>query len=188
MTEPQPPRHNFSSLYQATLAPLRRRLGRMLGNREDAQDVAHDAYRRVYEVMETRQLDSPEGFLFTTATRMALDQLRRRRIAPVRTGADDKVIELAPSGGPSVERLVMARQEYEDLEAAIDALPKGCGTVLRLCKFEHRSHAEIAARLGISVSTVEKQHARALRLLRTVLHEDAWEEDDDDNSGNAAGR
>jgi RNA polymerase sigma-70 factor (ECF subfamily) len=31
------------------------------------------------------------------------------------------------------------------------------------------SHQEIAERLGIAVSTVEKQHARALRLLRAAL-------------------
>jgi RNA polymerase sigma-70 factor (ECF subfamily) len=41
--------------------------------------------------------------------------------------------------------------------------------VLLLRKVELLSHREIAARLGIAISTVEKQHARALRLLRAAL-------------------
>jgi RNA polymerase sigma-70 factor (ECF subfamily) len=48
-------------------------------------------------------------------------------------------------------------------------LPEGCRTVLLLRKVELLSHREIADRLGITISTVEKQHARALRLLRALL-------------------
>jgi RNA polymerase sigma-70 factor (ECF subfamily) len=63
----------------------------------------------------------------------------------------------------------MARQELRQLEQAIAQLPEGCRTVLLLRKIELLSHQEIATRLGIAVSTVEKQHARALRLLRASL-------------------
>jgi RNA polymerase sigma-70 factor (ECF subfamily) len=55
------------------------------------------------------------------------------------------------------------------LEEAIAELPEGCRAVLLLRKVELLSHREIADRLGIAVSTVEKQHARALRLLRSAL-------------------
>ena len=63
----------------------------------------------------------------------------------------------------------MARQELQQLEQAIAQLPEGCRAVLLLRKIELLSHQEIADRLGIAVSTVEKQHARALRLLRGSL-------------------
>jgi hypothetical protein len=48
-------------------------------------------------------------------------------------------------------------------------MPGGCRAVLLLCKVEMLSHPEIAARLGIAVSTVEKQHARAFRLEQGTL-------------------
>jgi len=169
---PEPPRPDFGSFYRATLAPLRRYLARMLGNPSDAQDVAHDAYLRVHEAMEDRRVEQPKAYLFTTARRLALNQLQRQKIAPVRE-AEGKVIELAASGAPGVERVVMARQEWARLEAAIAELPEGCRTVLQMCKAEHLSHAEIGQRLGIAISTVEKQHARALRLLRVATHDDA---------------
>jgi len=63
----------------------------------------------------------------------------------------------------------MARQELELLQGAIARLPEGCRAVLLLRKIEQLSHKQIAQRLGIAVSTVEKQHARALRLLRAAL-------------------
>jgi RNA polymerase sigma-70 factor (ECF subfamily) len=67
----------------------------------------------------------------------------------------------------------MARQEWQEVEAAIAELPPGCRSVLQLSHRDGLSHAEIGVRLGIAVSTVEKQHARALRLLRQKVHEDA---------------
>jgi RNA polymerase sigma-70 factor (ECF subfamily) len=78
-------------------------------------------------------------------------------------------LEIAASRHPGVVQQVMARQEYEQLEQAIAQLPEGCRTVLLLRKVEQLSHREISAELGIAISTVEKQHARALRLLRTAL-------------------
>ena len=161
--------HRFASLYRATLAPLRRYLARLTGNHTDAQDLAHDAYARVYAAMDRQLVERPEAFLYTTARRLAINQIKRRQIAPVREGDASKIIEFTPAGGPSVDQIVMARLEWARLESAIAALPPGCRQVLLLCRMEQRTHAEIGATLGIAISTVEKQHARALRLLRAAL-------------------
>jgi len=171
MDAPEPSPGNFASFYRATLAPLRRYLARILGNQADAQDVAHDAYGRVFQVMDRESVARPSGLLFTTARRLAVNQLKRREISPV-AGTDHRVIELSPAQSPSVERLVMARQEWATTEAAIARLPPGCRAVLLLCRIQGCTHREAAARLGLSPKTVEKQHARALRLLRASLQQD----------------
>ena len=168
MAEPDPRPRDFATLYRATLEPLRRYLARLLGNRSDAQDVAHDAYARVYRTMEKETVDRPEGLLFTTARRLAINQLKRREHSPVQA-APDNIVELTPAQAPGIERVVMARQEWAATEAAIARLPAGCRAVFLLCKFEGLTHPAAAARLGISPKTVEKQHARALRLLRASL-------------------
>lgn len=165
--EPSPSRPSFAGLYQATLLPLRRYLGRYLRNPAEAQDVAHDAYLRIYPIVERQQADKPEALLYTTARRLALNRLKRHRIAPF--GGGPEAVDLAASPAPGVVQTVVARQELQRLEAAIARLPAGCRAVLLLRKIELLSHQEIAARLGIAVSTVEKQHARALRLLRAAL-------------------
>jgi RNA polymerase sigma-70 factor (ECF subfamily) len=182
MPDPALPPRDFASLYRATLAPLRRYLARFVGNRSDAEDLAHDAYTRVYRAMGTEQVEKPQAFLFTTARRLALNQIKRREISPLQ-GAEPNVIELFPAQAPGVERVVNARLEWAATEAAIARLPPGCRAVLLLCKLQGCTHSEAAAKLGISPKTVEKQHARALRLLRAALLSD-----DDPRTDRAATR
>jgi RNA polymerase sigma factor (sigma-70 family) len=158
---------DFSALYRTTLAPLRRYLTRLLGNPGEAQDVAHDAYMRVYPSVTNHSARRPEALLYTAARRLAINRLKRRSISPL--ARDAFIPEMSASTEPGVETQVMARQELEILEEAISQLPDGCRVVLLLCKIEQLSHREISERLGIAVSTVEKQHARALRLLRAAL-------------------
>ena len=167
MSEPPPSPRDFASLYRSTVEPLRRHLARILGNRTEAQDIAHDAYLRVYPILEQKAAQKPEALLYTTARRLAFNRLKRRRIAPF--APEPPQPELTASGAPGVVQQVMARQELQQLEQAIAQLPEGCRAVLLLRKVELLSHQEIADRLGIAVSTVEKQHARALRLLRASL-------------------
>jgi RNA polymerase sigma factor (sigma-70 family) len=166
--EPSKPR-DFADLYRATIAPLRRYLARLLGNTTEAQDVAHDAYLRVYPSVTNDTAEKPEALLYVTARRLAINRLKRRSISPV--GTEPLDADHAATT-PGVAQQVMARQEMRLLEAAIADLPEGCRAVLLLRKVELLSHREIAERLGIAVSTVEKQHARALRLLRQALPPD----------------
>ena len=165
-TNPKSPR-DFTTLYRATVTPLRRYLARLLGNTSEAQDIAHDAYVRLYTKLTEKTTEQPEALLYVTARRLAINRLKRRSISPIHPGAVN--YDISASASPSVEQEVMARQELTLLETAIAELPPGCRAVLLLRKVELLSHREIAERLGIAISTVEKQHARALRLLRAAM-------------------
>jgi RNA polymerase sigma factor (sigma-70 family) len=165
---PERPPGEFASLYRTTVQPLRAYLSRILGNKCDAQDVAHDAYLKVYEALDGQAVRKPSAFLFTIARRLALNHLRHRKIGRIQNG-EDKLIEITPAGGPTIPQVVMARQDWAHLESIIERLPSGCRTVLRLSKVEYLTHKEIGQRLGIATSTVEKQHARALRLIFEAL-------------------
>ncbi|MGA2691842.1 MAG: RNA polymerase sigma factor [Opitutaceae bacterium] len=158
---------DFAVLYRSTIAPLRRYLTRLLGNASEAQDVAHDAYVRVYPTISSQAAQKPAALLYTAARRLAINRLKHRSISPM--ARDAFIPEMSASGDPSVEQQVITRQELDILEEAISELPEGCRAVLLMCKIEQLSHKEISDRLGIAISTVEKQHARALRLLRAAL-------------------
>ncbi|MEO7598208.1 MAG: sigma-70 family RNA polymerase sigma factor [Opitutus sp.] len=167
MADQEPAHSDFIRLYRATIAPLRRYLTRFLGDANEAQDIAHDAYIRVYPRDGKAPPDNPQAFLYTTARNLAINRIKRRKISPF--NHQEAHADTAPSPQPGVVQQVMARQELSHLKAAIAELPPGCRAVLLLRKVELLSHQEIADRLGIAVSTVEKQHARALRLLRAAL-------------------
>ena len=162
---------SLAELYRATIRPLRRYLSRLLSDRAEAQDIAHDAYLRLAPQLDNGAARNPEALLYTTARRLALNRLKRSRNAPFTTAAPD--LESHASPASDAARQAMVRQELDLLERAIADLPAGCRSVLLLRKVDLLSHREIADRLGIAVSTVEKQHARALRLLRAALQNEA---------------
>lgn len=126
---------------------------------------------RVYPTITEKTTEHPEALLYVTARRLAINRLKRRSISPL--APEGASLETAASSAPGVAQQVMARQELQLLQQAIAELPEGCRTVLLLRKVELLSHREIADRLGIAISTVEKQHARALRLLKAALPPDA---------------
>ncbi len=159
-------RGSFAGFYRATLGPLRRYLTRFLRNPTEAEDVAHDAYLRVYPSDGKAPARKPAALLYTTARRLAINRLQRRSRSPFAGPAHP---ESTASSAPGVVQEVIARQDLQQLEDAIADLPAGCRQVLLLRKVDLLSHQEIADRLQIAVSTVEKQHARALRLLRAAL-------------------
>lgn len=161
---PECGRAEFGSFYRATIAPLREYLSRVLNDRTEAQDIAHDAFLKTYDVARTHTVEKPRALLFTIARRMAINHRLRsvRRYLPTENAQLD--LEACERRGVVAE--VITRQEDTLFDAAIAQLPPGCRTVVILRFHEHLSHAEIAARLGISLSTVANHLTRALRLLR----------------------
>ena len=111
---PPPAGRDFATIYRATLSPLRRYLSRLLGNSAEAQDVAHDAYLRVFPSISQSSTEQPEALLYVTARRLAINRLKRRSISPIHSGPAD--FDTAASAAPSVEEQVMARQELTLLD------------------------------------------------------------------------
>ena len=70
------------------MAPLRRYLTRFHRDRAEAEDLAHDAYLRVKPVLEQQSVEKPEGLLYTTARRLAINRLKRRLPVVVLTVAE----------------------------------------------------------------------------------------------------
>lgn len=152
---------------------LRAYLRRFLRDADDIADVVQDSYARLLLLSdaERERIRSPRAFMFTTVHNAAVDHLRRRPVVSL-----DAMAELEASAVledevqiRSLDFEIDARQELDRLQRAIGALPKGCREVLRLRKLLGFSQKEVAAELGISEHTVEKQLARALRLCTEQL-------------------
>lgn len=64
---------------------------------------------------------------------------------------------------------VMARELEKKIHTALNELPEQCRTIFQMSRFDELKYREIAAKLGISVKTVENQMGKALKLLREKL-------------------
>jgi RNA polymerase sigma-70 factor (ECF subfamily) len=112
---------------------------------------------------------SLKAYLFRAVRNRVLNRNARARLEQRWLEENDPARLAVADPEPSAQELVEEAQTAERLRAAIESLPPGCQTVLRLRWEQQLSYAEIAETLGISEKGVENQLARARRGLRGVL-------------------
>ncbi|WP_304608564.1 sigma-70 family RNA polymerase sigma factor [Inquilinus sp. Marseille-Q2685] len=149
---------------------LLRHLTRRLGSASAAADVAQDTWLRLRRAETVPELQNPQAYLFRIADNLARDRLRSdaaraRTLLPAELG-DDR-----PSDAPGAESVLDHRQRLQVLERAVAELPPKCREVFLLHKFDGLGHGEIAARLGISRSMVEKHVMKALAHCRDRMRD-----------------
>jgi RNA polymerase sigma factor (sigma-70 family) len=124
----------------------------------DVDDLVQDSVVRVLRAREVGAVRSPRAFLFATARNLALDQVRRQQAV----GFECLRNSDTTADPANVAEQVSRQQELDLLREAIQSLPDRCRQVFTLRTAYGLSQREVAARLGISENTVEKQMAKGL--------------------------
>jgi len=127
----------------------------------DPENLVQESLTRVWRVAQNGTVRSPKSLLFTTASHLALDEIRRRKVVPFESLRDDdylSVIEDAPPAPATVAR----REELALMTQAIQSLPPRCREAITLLKLGY-THKAIAADLGISERAVEAHLVRGMR-------------------------
>jgi RNA polymerase sigma factor (sigma-70 family) len=150
--------HNTVRRYHDSLINF---LRQRLRTPEDANDVAQEAYIRMMQYQNSRQIRSPSSMLFRIAINVANDLGRSEQVRRASDQCSLDAVELV-SDTPSAEREISARQELALLRAAIEDLPPKCRQAFLLSRVRRMTYPEIAVHCGISVKMVEKHISRAL--------------------------
>jgi len=150
---------SFEEFFLASYQRLARAMLLLTGDRSEAEELAQDAFVRVYERWErVRDMESPEGYLFRTA--MNLHRKRLRRLA-VRARRHPRERE-GPDQFQSVERKA-------DLVRALSRLRDGQREVLVLVDWLGLESEEAGQVLGLSAEAVRARLHRARAALRGIL-------------------
>ena len=162
-------------LYQHRLITV---MHHLVGNKEEAEDLAQEAFLRVYRVRKKyRPRAKFSTWLFTIANNLALNTLRRRQRKPaVRLNVRDS----GPLGPRPAEQLVRDRAsqpgahlQEKELAAVIQQALHGLNERQRMAvvlnKFEDMNYAEIAEVMELSTKAVKSLLSRARENLRLVL-------------------
>ena len=137
----------------------------------DAEDVVQEAFVRFHRAGHDLNSADARPLLFVIARNIQNDRWKAagreagRRIAEDIHTLDAGPRALASETRPADERLI-ARQNLAAAAAVIRALPPRNRDAFLLHRFENLTYAQIARRLGVSVSMVEKYIAEALRQLK----------------------
>lgn len=133
---------------------------------EAAADLTHETYLRLYQHSRGADYshDNARALAFHIAMNLAVDYQRKASVRS-RYLADEggDISEVPASRQSQPEHVLIARQRLDVLRCALDELSPECRTVFLLHGVEGLKYAEIAARLGISVSMVGRHLAQAMR-------------------------
>lgn len=150
----------------------------LVGNADEAEDLAQEVFLRVYR---TRHTYTPQAkfstWLFTIANNLALNALRDRKRRPV---LPLEVHDCGPLGPRPAQTIVPARDDppnqnlhHQELaavvRAALDSLNERQRMAIILNKFEDMNYAEIAGVMGLSVKAIKSLLCRARARLREAL-------------------
>jgi len=135
-----------------------------------AEDIIQDLYVKLTALQTEPVVDNPSGYLFRMANNIYLNRLRalkseRTRDHAWQAASFENVAGDAVTDEPTPEARITSQQQIARLKTAIDALPERTRAIFRLHKLDGLTQAQVAARLGISISSVEKHLASALRSL-----------------------
>ena len=148
----------FAEFFSARFDGARRIAYAMCGSWNDAEEIAQNAFVRVYARWAKIRIDTVDAYLRTVLTRVFLDS-RRRGHARERAVAELPE-QAVPPDHSAHERIAM--------HAALMAVPPGQRAVLVLRFVADLSVEQVAETLGCSAGTVKSQTARGLATLRQV--------------------
>ena len=137
---------------------------RMLGDPVEAEDVAQEAFVRLWRQAGSWQPEARVGtWLYRVAHNLCIDQIRKQR-----RFSGDPVPEL-PDPGPGPSALRHSRELGQQVEAALAQLPERQRTAITLVHHQELSNIEAADIMGVSVEAMESLLSRGRRTLRQQL-------------------
>jgi RNA polymerase sigma factor (sigma-70 family) len=149
--------------YQTKLA---RYLRRMVGDAEAALDISQDVFLAAFRIVKAEpERELTAGWLYRAATNGAISFLRRKKIVrmlPLDRDVDRNAWRIDERSAASV-----------DLQAALGRLPSEQAAAVMLTSYAGYSSREAAEILGTSADAVRQRVCRAMRMLRTVMLENA---------------
>lgn len=147
---------------------LRKRLCRKVTAATDVDDIIQETYAKLAMLKEVDHILAPRAYFFQTAFSILLQERRRSRGAPIESGVDLDWVDVE-TPEPLQDRRLEAREELARVNEAIASLSAKCREVFILRKVQGLSQREIATKLDLSESTVEKHINKGVRKLMDVF-------------------
>ena len=152
---------------------LLRYFRRKTGSAVEAEDLTQDVLMRSLAHRQWNSLEDAKGYLFRCAVNRWHDRHRQSRGG---ARAVEWTAEAEENAGTEIppERVLIAREELNQIFAALEEMNERTRSVLILVKVEGMKVAEVADMLGISHRAVNKQLAKGMQVLMRLRKRQEW--------------
>ena len=155
----------FSAFFKNNVKSLRNYLYFKFGNEEQSNDMAQEAFIKLWENCSDVPPEKAKSFLYTVANNASLNQIAHQKVVLNYS----KNNSLTDRTNVSPEFIIEENEFKIKLEKAIADLTEGQRIAFLLNRIEGKKYAEIAVMLDISVKAVEKRIHGALISLRANI-------------------
>jgi RNA polymerase sigma-70 factor (ECF subfamily) len=143
---------------------------------EDRNDILQEAFLKAFAAEMTTPVRDAKAFLFRVAKNLAITEMTRKARRETDYLEDLSVSEvLEDERSGSVEGHIDGKRKLFVLSQALAQLPEECQRVFLMRKVEGLRVKQIATRLSVSVSTVEKRLAKALLLCDRYVRQQGYD-------------
>ena len=138
---------------------------KICSRQEDVDDILQETFLRAYSANEKTTIKSPQDYLFVVSRNLVIKNLSRQS----REIASKIDSELQQAEDISVDMQVHYQRKFEAFNEALQSLPEKNRRAILLRKFYGLSHKEIAGKMNVSVSSVEKYIANGIKSCKQIL-------------------
>lgn len=150
---------------------LVRSIMKMSARQEDVDDILQETFLRAFSANEKSHISSPRDYLFVISRNLVLKGLSRR--SREITGEIDEAVLRAEETSAGTE--LHYRRKFEAFNQALGGLPEKHRRAILLRKFYGLSHREIAGKMNVSVSSIEKYIADGIKRCKQSLYAQGYE-------------
>ncbi len=138
----------------------------LVSDEDEAEEIVQNVFCKLWEKnRDLKGLDSVAAYLYRSVYNEGINFLRHQKVK-----ANYQAHALRQGDGNHSNSNQKSVTELEArIQAALNELPEKCRTVFQMSRFEEMKYHEIAAKLELSVKTVENHMGKALRLMREKL-------------------
>ncbi len=166
----------LNDLMERHATPVFHFLCRMVGNEDDANDLAQETFVRVFRARASfRTSEKFSTWLFTIAANLARNHFRWRSRHPnvsleAETGEMEQTLgSTLPANEQAPNEQALTAERAAAVRVAVRKLPEDLREAIVLCEWEERSVGEAAAILESTPKAVESRLYRARQILRARL-------------------
>ena len=166
----------LNDLMERHATPLFHFLCRMVGNEEDANDLAQETFVRVFKSCKSFRAEQKfSTWLFTIAANLARNHFRWRSRHPTlsldaESGESEQTLgSTLPANSPAPNEAVLTTERAAAVRVAVGKLPEDLREAIVLCEWEEHSLAAAASILETTPKAVESRLYRARKILREQL-------------------